>query len=301
MLGAVALGGFGFGAWMQVAVFPGSAGWRRDGGLPGDWVIAVSAAKVVTGRRWPARADTRSALTRVGAGGVMMGVRIHRTRARYGARCNRQWRRAVSVGEGLAEARRRAGLTVAQVSQRTRIRETIICGIERDDYGGCGGDFYTRGHIRAIARAVGADPGPLIAEYDAAHPAPQVTAADLFPPVRPVKIHQRRRVSWAAVLGLALVAALGLSAYHVLTGSPHSPGCPGRGRVAPAPAPPPPPRPAAPGSPPLRPQGRHSPDGHRRLLGGVHHPGRRVPVPGLCRRRHVEAVGVPACRGYAAG
>ena len=38
------------------------------------------------------------------------------------------------IGETLAEARHEAGLTVAQVSERTRIRETIIRGIEHDDY-----------------------------------------------------------------------------------------------------------------------------------------------------------------------
>ena len=74
----------------------------------------------------------------------------------------------MSIGAALAEARQRAGLTVAQVSERTRIRETVIRGIERDDYSRCGGDFYARGHIRGIARAVGAGPGPLAGEYDAA-------------------------------------------------------------------------------------------------------------------------------------
>ena len=68
-----------------------------------------------------------------------------------------------------ATARRRAGLSVTQVSQRTRIRESIIRGIERDDFSACGGDFYARGHIRAIAKAAGADPEPLVAEYDASH------------------------------------------------------------------------------------------------------------------------------------
>ena len=75
----------------------------------------------------------------------------------------------MSIGETLAEARRQAGLTVTQVSQRTRIRETIVRGIERDDFSACGGDFYARGHIRAIARAAGADPEPLIREYDSSH------------------------------------------------------------------------------------------------------------------------------------
>ena len=84
------------------------------------------------------------------------------------------WRRSVSIGAALAEARQRAGLTVAQVSERTRIRETVIRGIERDNYSGCGGDFYARGHIRAIAKAVGADPGPLVEEYDAVCRSPDV-------------------------------------------------------------------------------------------------------------------------------
>jgi transcriptional regulator with XRE-family HTH domain len=74
----------------------------------------------------------------------------------------------VGIGGALAEARSEAGLTITQVSERTRIRETIIRDIERDDYSACGGDFYTRGHIRAIARVVGTDPVPLIEEYDGA-------------------------------------------------------------------------------------------------------------------------------------
>lgn len=74
----------------------------------------------------------------------------------------------MSIGEDLAAARHQAALSVTQVNQQTCIRETIIRAIEHDDYAVCGGDFYARGHIRAIAHAVGADPGPLIAAYDAA-------------------------------------------------------------------------------------------------------------------------------------
>jgi hypothetical protein len=78
----------------------------------------------------------------------------------------------VPIGEALAQARHQAGLTVAEVSQQTRIRETIISKIEEDDYSECGGDFYARGHIRAIAKVVGTDPEPLIQEYDTRHRAP---------------------------------------------------------------------------------------------------------------------------------
>ena len=130
----------------------------------------------------------------------------------------------MSIGEALADARRQAGLTVSQVSQRTRIRETIIRDIERDEYSACGGDFYARGHIRSIAHAVGADPGSLIREYDATQPKPRpVMAADLFRPVTPVRMHERHHLNWAAALGLALVLALGFVAYHVISSSRHPP------------------------------------------------------------------------------
>ena len=78
----------------------------------------------------------------------------------------------MGIGVALAEARSEAGLSVDQVSERTRIRATIVRAIERDDYAMCGGDFYARGHIRAIARVVGTDPVPLIQQYDIAHSPP---------------------------------------------------------------------------------------------------------------------------------
>jgi cytoskeletal protein RodZ len=72
----------------------------------------------------------------------------------------------VTVGEALAEARYRAGLTVDEVSERTRIREAVIRCIEEDDYDACGGDLYVHGYVRAIAGAIGIDAQPLIREYD---------------------------------------------------------------------------------------------------------------------------------------
>jgi len=153
-----------------------------------------------------------------------------------------QWRRGVSIGEVLAGARRQAGLTVSQVSHRTRIRETIITAIEGDDYAPCGGDFYARGHIRSIARAVGTDPEPLIREYDSARLMPRALdeadalaldedVTDLITPIRmhqrpssagpvtPTARRQRRRrpSAWAVVLAVALVAGLGLAGYLLAT------------------------------------------------------------------------------------
>ncbi len=94
----------------------------------------------------------------------------------------------MDIGPALAEARTKAGMTIQDVSERTRIRGKLISDIEHDDYSACGGDFYTRGHIRAIAKAVGADPVPLIEQYDgnaAAAAAPESAVRDPEPAAKP--------------------------------------------------------------------------------------------------------------------
>jgi cytoskeletal protein RodZ len=123
----------------------------------------------------------------------------------------------VSVGDSLARARSQAGLTIAQVSQRTCIRETIVRGIERGDFSACGGDFYARGHIRSIARVVGLDPEGLIHEYDMMHGAPQeITAADVFEPSTPIKLRERRRPNWSVLMVVVLALVLGYGAYRLV-------------------------------------------------------------------------------------
>jgi cytoskeletal protein RodZ len=124
----------------------------------------------------------------------------------------------VSIGESLAEARRQAGLTIGQVSHQTRIRESIIRSIEQDDFTACGGDFYARGHIRSIATAVGADPVPLISAYDAEHGSSRtLRAAEIFDPVKPVKIRDPRSPSLSMFAAVVLLAIIGFGAYRLVT------------------------------------------------------------------------------------
>jgi len=74
-----------------------------------------------------------------------------------------------TIGQTLSAARLAAGFTVADLSARTRVRESVLEGIEEEDFVPCGGDFYARGHIRGLSRALGLDPAPLLAEYDREH------------------------------------------------------------------------------------------------------------------------------------
>jgi transcriptional regulator with XRE-family HTH domain len=169
----------------------------------------------------------------------------------------------VSIGDTLAEARRQAGLTVTQVSQQTRIRETIIRGIERGDFSACGGDFYARGHIRNIARVVGLDPDALIAEYDAAHGAPHsIRAAEVFEPSTPIRLKEpRRRFNWSVAMVLALAVIVGYVIYHTVSS--------GSGTGHPAAS------------------GHQSPAGHQHAAGGPSSSPAASPTPAAVGRHHL--------------
>lgn len=116
----------------------------------------------------------------------------------------------MSIGETLASERQEAGLTLSQVSAQTRIRETVIRGIEHDDFTACGGDFYARGHIRSICRVIGIDPEPLIREFDETHDGPPgpVSAAAAFEPETPVAFRERRTPNWTAAMAVMLAVVL---------------------------------------------------------------------------------------------
>ena len=137
----------------------------------------------------------------------------------------------LTIGEVLFYARRRAGMTISQLSQRTGIENAVISGIERNDYSLCGGDFYARVYIRSIARVVGTDPAPLIAEYDGLPSGADQTDLSLLGTntlalilpteasahSRPaVSLHGRgwAKMLWAPVIVLAVLAGAAAYIYH---------------------------------------------------------------------------------------
>jgi cytoskeleton protein RodZ len=127
----------------------------------------------------------------------------------------------VSIGQTLATARESAGLTVDQVARATRIRRTLILGIENDDFSGCGGDFYARGHLKTIATKVGLDPQPLLAEFDATRPAPP-RASDVFESETAAR-PERRGPNWSAAMAAALVLIIAYGIVQAFSGDDRSP------------------------------------------------------------------------------
>ncbi|MGH3497650.1 MAG: RodZ domain-containing protein [Nocardioidaceae bacterium] len=138
------------------------------------------------------------------------------------------------IGDTLAMARQRLRLDVDALAERTRIRPHVIEAMEADDFSACGGDFYARGHLRAVARTLGIDGTDLVAVYDrsfAAEPinARQVFEAELAQGRSSTVRLARGGPNWAALIGVVLVLALLWGVARVMTSTSGGTGLPATG------------------------------------------------------------------------
>lgn len=124
----------------------------------------------------------------------------------------------MSVGSELKAARERAGLTIEQLAAETRIRPGLLAALEADDFSRCGGSVYARGHLRAIARAVGTDATSLLAQYDEGRPsAADVHSRHVERGSLPRATLHPARTRWPALLAAVLVGLLGWGMIRLFT------------------------------------------------------------------------------------
>lgn len=71
-----------------------------------------------------------------------------------------------SAGQLLAEARNARHLSIAELSQRTKISSSILRAIEEDRHDALPRvRVYIRGFVRSFATAVGLEPEPVMAQF----------------------------------------------------------------------------------------------------------------------------------------
>jgi hypothetical protein len=129
------------------------------------------------------------------------------------------------IGPELAKARTRLGLSVDQLAERTRIRPHVIEAIEVDDFAPCGGDFYARGHLRTLARVLGADVAPLLRSYDKDYADAPLDARRVFEaelatgaggPIRGT----RGGLNWSVLIAAVMAAVLVWSIARLIVDGP---------------------------------------------------------------------------------
>ncbi len=73
----------------------------------------------------------------------------------------------MKIGETLRQAREKAGLSIEDVRNTTQIMVQQLVAMESNDFSSFSAPVYAKGFLRLFARAVGLDPAPLVAEFEA--------------------------------------------------------------------------------------------------------------------------------------
>ena len=130
----------------------------------------------------------------------------------------------MSVGLRLKEVRKSAGLTIEQLSARTRIPASVIEDLERDNFSTCGGPTYARGHIRTIARVCGVGDTEILLAFESQTIPLSKSIRDLLNDTSATPATKERKpLSWKALSGVAAgVFAFALVGVGILSSSNNS-------------------------------------------------------------------------------
>ena len=129
------------------------------------------------------------------------------------------------IGPKIVHAREMLDMSIEELSQRTRIRPHVIEAIEVDDFEPCGGDFYARGHLTAIARVLGLTLEPLMKEYDERYAGGPINARRVFEAELATGLSSGMRATrggpqWTLLIGAVLCLTLVWGVARLLSGDP---------------------------------------------------------------------------------
>ena len=120
----------------------------------------------------------------------------------------------MSLGSLIAQARKSAGLSIEDLSALTSIRSALLREIESNNFTGCGGETYARGHIRNIAIKLEVDPQVFITAFEDEHMRLDHSLQDLLVENSVMREPQEtRKVSWKvlATISVASLFVVGLA------------------------------------------------------------------------------------------
>src|SRR5258707_3053124 len=85
-----------------------------------------------------------------------------------------------AFGERLRREREMRGITLAEISESTKIARRHLESLEKEDFDALPGGIFNKGFVRAYARFLGIDEDQAVADYSAASAEP-LPPEDQFP------------------------------------------------------------------------------------------------------------------------
>jgi len=120
----------------------------------------------------------------------------------------------MTVGAQITQARIAAGLSVAEVAAKVRVRNSLLVAIESDNFEPCGGEVYARGHVRSIATALGMNVNELMVTFGL-QVKPAVSALG---EIATMMQGEKRALPWAPIMASAAVVIAGVVGFSLFVG-----------------------------------------------------------------------------------
>ncbi len=120
----------------------------------------------------------------------------------------------MTVGAQITQARIAAGLSVAEVAAKVRVRNSLLVAIESDNFEPCGGEVYARGHVRSIATALGMNVNELMVAFGL-QVKPAVSALG---EMATMMQGEKRALPWAPIMASAAVVIAGIVGFSLFVG-----------------------------------------------------------------------------------
>ena len=120
----------------------------------------------------------------------------------------------MTVGAHIKQARIAAGLSVAEVAAKVRVRNSLLVAIESDNFDPCGGEVYARGHVRSIAIALGMNVNELMVAFGL-QVKPAVSALG---EIATMMQGEKRSLPWAPIMAAAAVVMAGVVGFSLFVG-----------------------------------------------------------------------------------
>jgi len=134
-----------------------------------------------------------------------------------------------SFGSRLRLQRERQQVALDDIAERTKIKRSLLEGLERDDLSYWPGGIYRRSYVRAYAQAIGLTPDTVVREFLALHPDPVeeiAKVAELRSNGDDARSPMRLRSLVGKVIGALPALRTPVSENHALAAEPIAPAPP---------------------------------------------------------------------------
>ena len=123
----------------------------------------------------------------------------------------------MQLGSLIKKARKDASFSIDDLSGATNIRVSLLREIEADDFTHCGGETYSRGHIRNIATKLGVDPQIFIHAFETEQIHATRSMQDLLVENSIMKQPgEPRKISWKVLATISVASLLVLGVAQII-------------------------------------------------------------------------------------